>query len=262
MKIKLIYLFFASLILVLNVSCKAKKIASAPDGTAAKSISQKQIVSNYYQTQKDFQTLYLKANVDYQDAKRGQSVSAEIRIDKDKTILVSVRFLGFTVAKALITPDKVQYYEKLGSKYFEGDYSTISEWLGTDLDFQKIQNMILGMPFENLSKGKYTIDIQDNNYVLTDINSTSINKKYVISSLNFELLQQEIGQLQKNRKVAVKYSNHQTFSEGILPKSISILAKQGAENTSLEIDITNIKYNDNLTFPYSVPNGYSKIEMK
>jgi hypothetical protein len=44
------------------------------------------------------------------------------------------------MAKASITPTSVSYY----GTYFEGDFSALSQWLGTDLDYNKIQNMLLG----------------------------------------------------------------------------------------------------------------------
>ncbi len=262
MKIKHMYCLIGLALLMLNNSCKAKKVVATSSETPANIISQKEIANRFYATQNDFQTLYLKSDIDYQDAKRAQRVSAEIKIAKDKMILVSVRFLGFTVAKALITPQKVQYYEKLGSKYFEGDYSTISAWLGTDLDFKKIQNMILGQPFDDLSKQNYTVNIKENTYVLTDNNSKTFQKNVSISSQDFLLLKQEIIQQQKNRNVAVEYADHQKFAQGILPKIINILAMQNNQQTSVKIDITSAKYNEELTFPYSVPSGYSKIEIK
>ena len=262
MKIKIFYILFGIVLILCNSACKAKKSVINTAEVPAKSISQKQITDSYGKTQNDFKTLYLKTAIDYQDEKRAQSVSAEIKIAKDKMILVSVRFLGFTVTKALITPEKVQYYEKLGSKYFEGDYSTISEWLGTDLDFKKIQNMILGQPFDDLSQGKYNVNILDNNYQLLDTKSKSFQKLFLISATDFVLLKQEIEQSQKNRKVTVDYANHQNFPQGVLPRNTNILAIQNAKSTSVKVEITNAKYDEELTFPYIVPEGYSKIEMK
>ena len=262
MKEKIFLGFFMVALLLINSSCKTKKVLIESNTNAVAGVSQKQVSEKYYATQLGFKTLYLKTDIDYQDDKRAQSVTAEIKIEKDKTILVSVRFLGFTVAKALITPEKVQYYEKLGSKYFEGDYSTISAWLGTDLDFQKIQNLILGQPFDNLSNGKLSVDIQDSNYLLRELEFIEIQKMFLISASNFALLRQEVEQIQKNRKISVEYSNHQQSAEGILPGPTNILAMQGTEKTSVKIDITTARYNEELTFPYVVPNGYVKIEMK
>jgi hypothetical protein len=45
--------------------------------------------------------------------------------------------------------------KKIKGTYFEGDFSALSQWLGTDLDYNKIQNMLLGEPLDDLSKGKY-----------------------------------------------------------------------------------------------------------
>jgi hypothetical protein len=57
------------------------------------------------------------------------------------------------MAKASITPTSVSYYEKIKGTYFEGDFSALSQWLGTDLDFNKIQNMLLGeAAHENATK--------------------------------------------------------------------------------------------------------------
>lgn len=261
MKIRFIYCICCLIFLLLITSCKTKKVVTDNGNKPVTAISASEIAKKYYETHKNFTTLYLRTDIDYQDAKRAQRVTAEIKIQKDKIILVSIRFLGFTVAKAMITPEKVMYYEKLGAKYFEGDYSTISDWLGTDLDFQKIQNMILGQPFDNLVNGKYNVDIQDSSFIFKERQLQFIEKIFTISTINFALMQQEISQVQKNRKVVVQYSNHEQYQQGILPKNTEIVATQGTQNTTVKIEITNVKYNEQLTFPYSVPSSYTKIEI-
>jgi hypothetical protein len=46
----------------------------------------------------------------------------------------------------------VSYYEKIKARILKGDFSALSQWLGTDLDYNKIQNMLLGT-LDDLSKG-------------------------------------------------------------------------------------------------------------
>jgi hypothetical protein len=70
------------------------------------------IIANHYNNKSDFSTLYIKADAKYSDDRSSQNVTAEIRIKKDEQILVSIRFLGITMAKASITPTSVSYYEK------------------------------------------------------------------------------------------------------------------------------------------------------
>ena len=122
------------------VGCKSAK-STISEGIADSDLAANKIIKGHYENITDFSTVYIKASARYRDDKQSQSVTAEIRIKKDEKILVSVRFLGITMAKALITPTEVKYYEKINQNYFEGDFTTLSKWLGTDLDFEKLQIM-------------------------------------------------------------------------------------------------------------------------
>lgn len=125
--------YIAFLALVVLCSCKSAKSVTTANTKSANTKAEKgNIIDGHYAVPRNFSTAYIKASVRYEDAKNKQNVSAEIRIKKDEIILVSIRLLGITMAKALITPTEVKYYEKLNGKYFEGDYAMLSRWLGTD----------------------------------------------------------------------------------------------------------------------------------
>jgi hypothetical protein len=204
--------------------------------------------------------MYIKANARYKDDKNSQSVTAEIRIQKDEKILVSVRVLGFTVAKALITPTSVQYYEKIGSAYFEGDYSALSKWLGTDLDFQKLQNLFLGKPLYDLKNQKLKAEIVNNLYQLQG-NSSDMVATYDFESDNFLLKNQQFNQLSQNRKLQVSYPDYNKFAELILPLSITMDANQNQKNTNIQLEYKTVNLNEELSFPYSVPDRYERISL-
>jgi hypothetical protein len=74
----------------------------------------------------------------------------------------------------------VSYYEKIKGTYFEGDFSALSQWLGTDLDYNKIQNM-LGEPLDDLSKGKYKESLGEQSYRLDDLANDNTKKTFYIS---------------------------------------------------------------------------------
>lgn len=245
-------------------SCKTKQIVSQKPIAQSQeepNTAQKTIVQ-FYQTAPDFKTAYIKADVDYKDSRQAQSLTADIRIQKDKNILVSVKFFGITMAKALITPDRVQYYEKLGGKFFDGNYTTISQWLGIDLDFQKIQNLILGQPFVDLSKIKCEQNIVDQNILLRPKHKLDIESQFLFKQNPVLLIKQTVSQFLKNRQVEVSYQNHDLTSNGICPKNIDILATQNTNTTSVKVEITKITFNEELTFTYNVPEGYEKLEIK
>ncbi len=239
-------------------SCNAKKAVIA-EGNASEVVASAKVIENHYNLKRNFSTVYIKSSAKYKDDKQSQSVSAEIRIKKDEQILVSVRFLGITLAKALITPTQVKYYEKIGEKFFEGDYSTLSKWLGTDLDFQKVQNMLIGEAMDDLAKGKYTTTIDNNLYKLEDASSKNTAKSFYFEAANYLIKKQEVTQAKEDRMLQVSYPNHKEYTEAVLPAEISIQAIQKGKKTNINIDYNSVTFNENLTFPYSVPDGYERI---
>lgn len=253
-------------ILVLSIaviSCKSKAVAV--QGNTSQTIVEKEdkkVIEKHYNNKLDFSTLYIKASAKYVDEKQSQNVTAEIRIEKDKQILISVRFLGITMAKALITPDAVSYYEKINSTYYEGDFTSLSKWLGTDLDYSKVQNLLVGEAFDDLRKGKYTQTIVENLFRLDEEKDANLKKTFFLDGEKYLIQKEEISQPSENRTLQIAYSDTKTFDQGILPTSIEINAVQPKGKTSINLNYNNISFNEELSFPYSVPNGYKKVTIK
>ncbi len=162
------------------------------------------------------------------------------------------------MAKALITPDKVQYYEKINGTYFEGNYLALSEWLGTDLDFNKIQNLLIGQPIDDLTKESFTMLLVDKNYQLSTKDNKN-EKHFLFDSDHFLLKKQEITQAEKDRTFEVNYPDFQDLTNAILPASLLINAVQAKGRTQISIDYNSVTFNEELSFPYSVPEGYERI---
>ncbi len=241
------------------ISCKSK--AFLAEGKAGDSMKPEDIIQNHYNNKLDFKTLYIKASARYEDNKQKQNISAEIRIKKDERILVSIRFLGITMAKALITPNEVKYYEKINGSYFEGDYGSLSQWLGAELDYNKVQNMLLGKPMDDLTKANYRGEIINSLYKLFSVGNKT-EKAFSFESERFLLKNQEISQPEKNRMITVNYPNFQDISKLILPSSLSILAEQDKGKTAIDIEYKSITVDEEMSFPYSVPEGYERVFIK
>jgi len=247
-------------LVVIFSSCRSK-LPLIKEAAATNKISAVKIIDQYYAKQKDFQSVYIKAVIAYQDDKQNQNVTAEIKILKDQKIMVSVRFLGFTVAKGIITPTEVKYYEKVGGKFFEGNYTTLSKWLGTDLDFFKVQNMLLGHPIDDLKLEKYTASIQENFYKLENQKQNSTEKIFYFEAENFLVKKQEIIQDFKNRKLSISFSAYKIFENITLPSQILIIANNNDAISNINIEYKSAVFNQELSFPYEVPEGYDKLNI-
>lgn len=258
---KTIILFISSIALF---SCKPKQIIAETGviKTEDTKNSAAEIIEKHYQNDVSFTTLYIKANAKYEDEKQSQNVNAEIRIKKDEKILISVRILGITmVAKALITPSTVYYYEKINNTYFEGDYALLSQWLGTPLDYNKVQNLFLGKPLNSLNASTFVATVVNNLYQLKSKGNNTIEEEYYFEGENYLLKQEQIAQPLANRNVQIQYSDYRKENGVILPSTIGVVAK--SKNT-VTIDLTykNVTVNEDFNFPYNVPEGFERIYLK
>ncbi len=244
--------------LILLVSCRTKQ--SVLESAANESLAAAKIISGHYENIKDFNTLNIRANAKYKDEKQSHSVTADIRIKKDQIIWINVKLLGFPVAKALITPNKVGYYEKINNTYFEGDFSLLSNWLGTDLDFNKVQNLLIGNAIDDLTKAKYVAKIEKKLYQLTEKSKNNTFKVFDFEAGNFLLKKETIFQVQENRKLEIYYPSHKKQNAVFLPNAINIKAQQ-KEIVFIDLEYKNILFNENLSYPFSIPRGYDQINV-
>jgi hypothetical protein len=248
------HLFFVLISLFL-AGCKSKQFVDSTE--AIKPMNSKVLLKKLQENKLDFKTLYIKSSARYQDANQTQNVTADIRIKKDETILISIRFLGITMAKALITPDKVQYYEKIEHTHFEGDFIGLSNWLGTPLDFQKIQNLLIGKPLYNLEELKLAYEIQNNMHVL-GTNDGKLDKYFYFNN-DFQLVQQFFKSIANQTELSMLHADFQSEQNQLLPTKLTIVATQVAQAVQIAMVYNNITVNEDFSFPYDVPKGSTQI---
>ena len=234
-------------------SCKTAQKAVVAEGSAAEAKGVKEVIEGHYANPKEFSTLLIKASADYSGDKNSLSANAEIR-------LISVKAVGFTMAKAIITPTRVSYYEKIKNTYFDGNYEALSRWLGTELDYAKVQNMLLGDALYDLSKGKYTASVEGGQHKLKSADRSAITKLFFFEGAKFLLKKETISEAgTEPRNLEISYPAHKEYPKGILPASIKIEAEQTKDRVNLSIDYKSVVFDEKLTFPYEVPEGYEQI---
>ena len=246
------------ILLVLFASCKSGKIVA--EGTADEKLSAKAIIRNHYKNQLSFRTLSGRMKIDYSDGISSQGVSVSIRMEKDKTIWLSAP-LG--VVKAYITPTRVSFYNKLQNEYFDGDFSYLSDMLGSELDFEQVQNLLLGQAIFDLREDKYDVDIAKETYQLKPKKAAELFKVlFQIEPQNFKMATQQLAQPSKKRLLHINYKNYKQKDNRILPDEIGITAIDKEERTIIAIEYRNMEFNRPLNFPYKIPKGFYEIVLK
>ena len=245
------------LMAVLFTGCRTAKVTNT-QGVADTSLRGKEILEKHQETFPAFETLAGTLTVTYSRVgKIGQAIPLSFRMKKGETIWLSAP-LG--MAKALITKDKVQFYNKLDNTYFEGDCTISEKYLGVHLGFEALENLLLGQllfrdrhttltPDGELYKGALKKDALDLSFFL--------NAAFRMDSLL--IVQEE--KTQQERSLSAAYT-YQTVEGQLFPLSLLLLGSQGAEQEELRLQFSALQRNVAVRFPYSVPSGYQPLTLR
>src|SRR5690606_28895210 len=139
------------------VSCKSTKNNTIATETTAESVVDKSLntsktedkqavallANSHYSLFNDFNTLEIKADIDYTDKEMNPSRTSDIQIQKNKQILITVRaLLGVTVANVYLTPVRAIYYEITGS-HDDAAYAFIEKFLSTNVNHEIVDDLLL-----------------------------------------------------------------------------------------------------------------------
>ncbi|WP_411029447.1 DUF4292 domain-containing protein [Spongiimicrobium sp. 3-5] len=250
--------FSLIVLILLVVSCKSSKVLS--EGKVDENLSAKAIIKSHYNNQMQFMTLSGRMKIDYSDGGSAQGFNVSFRMEKDKAVWISAP-LG--LVKAYITPQRVTFYNKLENEYFDGDFTYLSNLLGTELDFAKVQNLLLGDALLDLREEKYLADIMGDNYQLKPKKAGDLFKiLFQIEPKNFKMAGQQLSQPWEQRLLEIAYKNYQEINGRVLPNDISIVAIDKDKKNTIGIQYKNIEFNKPLNFPYKIPKGFKEIVLK
>ena len=252
-------IFILALISSVLFSCGTKK-----NVTTRKAEENKvNVIKKNKASEPDFKTLQGRLRGSYDDGEESQSISVSIRMEKDKAIWLSAKLAGIIpLAKVLVEPNRVQFYEKINGKYFDGDFSLLSSWLNTELDFQKVQDLLIGQPIYEPTIKEYQLSSTQNGYQLASIEKSPIAKSFLIDLLTYRTKAQQLIRASENQGVTITYDDFFGKEEYFMPKGITIIANEKESTTKINIDYRSLEFNQPVSFPFEIPSGYKEITIE
>ena len=255
---KSIKLYFLFLIILLLVGCRATKTITSKAEVKANMTAKELIRENQNQNTR-FKTMQAKVKIDYTQDQKSQGYTVNLRIAKGKIIWINAT-LG--LARVMITPDKVRFYDKVNNQYFDGDYALLSDLLGIDLDYNKVENLLLGEAIYNLKADNYSISTHENSYVLQPKEQKDLLELFfLLNPSHYKMDSQQLFQPTKRRILEIDYKSYQKVSKQILPENLKIIAVEDTEEVSIEMEYRSVSLNEELRFPFSIPLGFKEIRI-
>ncbi|OUR98085.1 deoxyuridine 5'-triphosphate nucleotidohydrolase [Flavobacteriales bacterium 33_180_T64] len=251
LKISLVCVF-----VMLGVSCKSARSVVA-SGKVNSKLTAKQLIKENGKREANFKTLQAKVKIDIIQDLKESSYTVNLRMERDKTIWISAT-LG--LARAMITPDRVRFYDKINNQYFDGNYKLLSDLLGVDLNFNKVQSLLIGEPLYNLKDDNYIISINENSYVLQPKNQSALLELFLLfNPSHFKMDSQQLLQPLKKRFLQIDYLGYQDVDKEVLPQDIKIIAVEDSEELNVIMEYKSVSVNGEVRFPFKIPSGFDEI---
>ena len=259
-KTKYFIFSFVLLSLILAVfGCKS--VSVLPTKEPVKRVELKSLTKEIEKATTKIKTFRARVKVQYKDSKREQQINLNLRMESNKTLWISASIL-VPIAKLLITPNRVGFYEKFQKTFYEGNMGFINEQLGTSFTFEDIQNVFLGNPVTNMSEGEFDrIDHPQYYVLIPKTENKQLRPTYFFDPSNFRLKEQRFIVSGTSQSLSIKYPKYQKMEGKTLPKEIVISIFDGFNLVQVSLDFIRTDFPKNLSVPFTIPDGYKKLNL-
>ncbi|MGX1023125.1 DUF4292 domain-containing protein [Flavobacterium sp. CS20] len=220
----------------------------------------KAIVKNYNKSTPRFKTMRGRIKGVYDDGNQQQNINISYRFQKDKILWMSAKFAGLIqVAKIIITPQKIKFYERINNSYFDGNFELVSAFLGLELNYEQLQNLFTGQALKNIEISNTDFQTAGDYFQILTTYDNGFTQHLLLDAKTFKIRQQSLNI--NNKQIKIIYKSYQIIDGFSFPEEFVILAGDNKEHIQITMTYKNIKLNDELKFPFSFPNNYSPIQL-
>ncbi|MCB0469606.1 MAG: DUF4292 domain-containing protein, partial [Flavobacteriaceae bacterium] len=146
--------------------------------------------------------------------------------------------------------------------YFDGDFSYLSDLLGTQIDFTKAQNILLGETVYDLKQDDYVLSTHEKSYLLQPKEQKQLFEIFfLINPAHFRLDSQQVAQNLEQRMMEVDYITYQEVGKQVFPEKLKVYSVEKSNETIIGLEFKSITLNEDLNFPYKIPSGFKQLEL-
>lgn len=263
----LAFLFISTLL----VQCKAKKplieqnsVITNVSKSKADTIVKKVLRNNF-----EFSNLKAKINTRFKSREKQNLIFGTfIKMHKDSTIHATISVLGIPMVVALITPDSLKFINKKDQKYFEGNFSYVSQLLKTEITFGQIQDLLVGNPIRMDSNTNHYLIQKEKDFYISSLSQNELDKmesngkwqvKFWINEL-FKAGKTLVTNDSTNTRIEIFQADYKKNSGNLFPNRTKAVIVTPKDSISIHLNYQRVKINTNVEYDYSVPSHYERYD--
>lgn len=207
----------------------------------------------------DFRTIKLKTKLKFQSGGQKQNVNAHFIIDKDKAIWVSIR-IGLEVARAYITPDRVQAINRINKVYYDYSFDQITKLINVSIDFATLQDAIIGNAMGASGDVFELIDFGGTINIGVKSNELMNKLTYNRSDSTLRQVQLQVFRGSYASNILGMMSEYQKEIGRLVPTKRIYNVEDSKGKLNMEMEVQKVEFDGDFGMPYAIPKNYSKEE--
>jgi hypothetical protein len=220
------------------------------------------VLHSMYAHHIDYTTFSAKVRVDYSNDKGHQpDFTAYIHMKRDSIIWIDISGpLGIGGFRVLITPDTLRYYDKLANTYTVRPLSYLQDVAELPLDLPKLQDLLVGnLVFFDSTR------ITSYRQRQTSIFLLSVGDLYknlvTLSNGDYRMMHAKLDDVDptRNRTADLTYDDYVSQGGILFPTTRSINLSEKSR-VDIELNFKQFSFNQELTYPYTVPRKYKRVK--
>ena len=207
----------------------------------------------------NFTTFSAKVGVDYKGTDgKGYGVNANIKMYRDSAIWVSANaILGIEALRLLITKDSVKLLNKLEKVYTRRSISYLQEVTSLPLDLPTLQDLIIGNPvyldsnIVRYSAGNGVVNLVSLGEFFKNLLTLAEGDKSIVHS------KLDDTNPMHSRTADLSYSDYE-MKKGFPFSTERQIVVSEKGRLEIKLDFKNYTFNEQVSFPFSVPKNYKR----
>jgi hypothetical protein len=187
------------------------------------------------------------------------NMQATIKIQKNKIIWLSLKKLGFEVARVYITPDSIISINRLERTYQIETTETFASQFGFPLDMQVVQDLLIGNPL--LPAKMYRKQEHKNGPITLYGEEKNIHTSMIFTLPTMQLQQLHMRDAGNTKELNSNFSQYQQLKDNKYFSYLRVYEFKELKDdlSTVEIQFSDIQLDSPFEFNLEIPQRYTRI---
>lgn len=201
-----------------------------------------------------FQTVQWRGQAQLSQNETRQRISITTRIKKDEAIWMNGAVI-VPIGRLMITPNTVQFYEKIKRTYAQLDYQALEKLVGVPINYNMLENIFVAKPIDQRLLKRAKLTFTRNHYVW------SVKKRGLTAVFEYDAAFRLVRQTfsRGTTRLEIQHADYVQQDKQWIPELLQLDYSEGDQTTSIQLHAKQLKLNDPISTPFTIPSGYSSI---